>query len=100
MKLNTIQKIVHQILTNHPETRVDDKLLYYRLLQKISPNTLHMAVGSYLVEGRTNVPSIESVGRCRRKVQELHPELRANEQAARYRVEKEMEYREYAHGRG
>lgn len=96
MKLKTIQKNVKDTLEVFPETRASDKLLYYRLLQKVSPDTLSMAVGSYLVDRHVKVPSIESVGRARRKIQELYPHLRPNKVVQEHRAQKEQEYREYA----
>lgn len=98
MKLNNIQKIVHGILNTDIETRASDKLLYYRFLQKVAPATLSMAVGSYLVDRQSNLPSIESISRTRRKVQELYPDLKPDTKVRQIRAVKEEEYKAYAKG--
>ena len=99
MKMLTLQKKVQTILTNVPEARANDKLLYFRLVEEMSPNTLGMAFGSFLLDRHSTVPSFESVSRCRRKVQELYPDLRADKRVTEIRRSKEEEYKEYAHGR-
>lgn len=98
MKLETLQAKIQKILTDNPDTRGNDKLLYFRLAQELSPNTLNMAFGSFLMDRHVNVPSFESVSRARRKIQSKFPELRADKRVTELRAEKEREYREYAHG--
>ena len=44
------------------------------------------------------VPSFDSVSRCRRKVQEKYPQLRASKEVYAHRRELEQEYREFARG--
>lgn len=44
------------------------------------------------------IPSIETVGRCRRKLQHDYPELCGNDTVEGFRTVKEAEFRDYARG--
>lgn len=56
-------------LRQHPETRSSDKLLLWKIVAKDKD--------SITFQDFLNAPPMESVTRCRRKLQEQHPELRA-----------------------
>ena len=99
MKVLSTHDEVFHIMFTYPATRSNDKLLYYKVLEEFHPDTLAMAVGSYLLDRYSNVPSIETVGRCRRKIQEDYPDMRATEKVKHRRQRKEREFKEYAHGR-
>lgn len=99
MKVLSTHDEVFNIMFMYPDTRNNDKLLYYKVLEEYYPDTLAMAVGSYLLDRYTKVPSIETVGRCRRKIQEDYPDMGATEKVKHRRRRKEQEFKEYAHGR-
>ena len=101
MKLKKISDLVHELLINEPACRNSDNILYWRVLQTIgSRNGIDvekMSVPTLLLHMREyGLPSIESVGRARRKIQENNPELCANDTVEAYREVLEEEYREYA----
>lgn len=93
MKLDTMHNIVKKVLEEDKKTRVSDKLLFVRVCETLGINTSR----ARLIELYTNqdIPSWETVSRCRRKVQELHPELK-DENATVSRQEKIEYYVAYA----
>ena len=72
MKLRNLTELVKTIMEQQPETRSSDNLLYIEVLKRItSQNVLNMPVWLFyqnLTEWQ--LPSIETVGRCRRKAQD------------------------------
>ena len=103
MIFKTIKELVQGILLENEEARNSDKVLYMRVLAeyavKDKEDYLKMPTWVFwsTVYG-TKVPSIESVGRCRRKIQEKYPQLRASEEVQASRKALEEEYREFARG--
>lgn len=92
-KLLATKKLVEETLNEIPETRSSDKLLIIEIYKKLGvPPT------SSLVSVLTNpyLPTFESIGRIRRKCQELHPELRPPRINRLMRMEMELNYREFA----
>ena len=101
MKLKKISNLVHEILINEPACRNSDNILYWRVLQVLGTekgiDVSKMSVPTLLFHMREyGLPSIESVGRARRKIQEHNPELSAEATVEAYREVLEDEYREYA----
>lgn len=103
-KLNILQELVEDILRTKPETRDSDNKLYVNVLSayglKYKVDFSHVSImGAYkrdLKFGDFKLPPIESVGRCRRKLQEMYPELRGTDDVEKARSEEEIIYREYA----
>lgn len=100
-KLKTTTDIVKYILQNHPQARNSDNVLYLRVLgvlgkQKgidlnfMSVPTFFMHLNDY------GFPSLETVGRVRRKVVETHPELAGNSTVEAHRILNEEAFRDYA----
>lgn len=101
--LINVQGKVKDILVYYPATRSNDMLLYLKFAETIESEfktrILSRPFGEVIANMEEfNLPSFGSVGRARRKLQELHPELRAVEAVQEYRAELEEEYREYAKG--
>lgn len=100
-ELKTTTAIVKQVLEAVPVTRNCDGLLYLRVLSELSRKRdvdyLGMKV-SYFFSNleQLKVPSIETVGRFRRKVQEECPHLRAVSEVEKFRADREAMFREYA----
>ena len=67
------------ILLNKPKARDCDYVLYAFVLLAYNVNLNTLSTRDFL-KGLHNkeYPSFEGVGRCRRKLQEKHPELRGN----------------------
>lgn len=96
-KLLTIHKRVERILEKCPEARSNDKLLYYKIALEIDKSAITSSFGYVLMNlDKYHLPSFESVGRARRKVQERHPELRANDKVEYFRAKEEKKYEAYA----
>ena len=69
-KLKDLEKKVKFILKNNPSTRGDDDLLYEYLLEEMNVNLSSMTARNFILSYRKlGIPTIETVGRCRRKIQ-------------------------------
>ena len=89
MELKTTTELVKAILTENPETRNSDRLLYVELTKYYSEKFNLDSWG---------LPEIETVGRCRRKLQRDYPELRANDTVEGFRTVRQEEFKKYARG--
>ncbi len=70
-------KIVKEILIDDEYARNDDNYLYAKVLETLAPNMLKKPFWQVLNSISVNdLPSIETVSRCRRKVQEQNETLR------------------------
>ena len=84
MLVNELEKDVKQILKNIPASRASDDLLYVTLIEKrlagLGRSLERISAKDYLLHYRNyNLPTIESVGRCRRKLQEKDETLKPSE---------------------
>ena len=76
-KLKDLEKRVRKILKNNPSTRGDDDLLYKYVLDDLKVDTSEFSVESFLLNYRKmGIPTIETVGRCRRKLQAKNETLK------------------------
>ncbi len=101
MRIKEVSNLVHELLINEPACRNSDNILYWRVLQTMGSrkgiDVEKMSVPTLLFHMKEyGLPSIESVGRARRKIQEHNPELCADDDVEAYREVLEEEYREYA----
>lgn len=98
MKLRNMTELVKTIMEQQPETRSSDNLLYIEVLKRTtSQNVLNMPVWLFyqnLTEWQ--LPSIETVGRCRRKAQQENPHLKAKPEVEDFRYDRETEFIEFA----
>ena len=96
--LNTLTELVKIILEQQPETRSSDNLLYIEVLARYAgQNVLNMPVWAVYENLREwKLPSIETVGRCRRKAQQENPHLKAATEVQGFRCDKESEFRKLA----
>jgi len=65
-----IMKIVETELRTDPRTRDSDKFLIWKILVY---HGVHIDYEEFM-----NLPSMETITRCRRKLQEIYPELSSN----------------------
>lgn len=99
-QLRKLQKIVKEILTDNPKTRGDDDLLYTKVLQKMKINLSDYNAKDFILGYRKlGIPTIETVGRCRRKVQATNEELKPTPQIGLKRKKLENSFYNYALGR-
>lgn len=99
-ELITITDIVRMILKKHPEARNSDNTLYYFVLKNLGKqkgiDIESMSLPHFLLHmNEYKLPSVESVGRCRRKIVETHPELAGNSDAEAGRSLNEEIFRDY-----
>ena len=98
--MNELEKDVKQILKNIPASRASDDLLYVTLIEKrlagLGRSLERISAKDYLLHYRNyNLPTIESVGRCRRKLQEKHKELKPSKSVLLHRKEMQNSYYNY-----
>jgi len=98
-----IAKLVKTVLINSPEAREDDYYLYLCVLRYVCNQEgesdcviNHMSVPFFLLHGYKQYPRFETVGRARRKVQELYPELRSRDEIIALRFGEQMEFEDFA----
>lgn len=96
-KLNTMAIKVEEILKNKVRARDDDNVLYAYFLNSLGVSvrrTSFWEIIRRVVNG--DLPSIESVGRVRRKIQELNPELVGTAEKRKIRYKAIDDYKEFA----
>ena len=79
--MRKLYKIVRKYLTENIQTRGDDDLLYILIIEnEMGVNLSEISARDFILEYRKeNLPTIETVGRCRRKVQEENKALLPDE---------------------
>ena len=100
-ELKTTTDMVRVIMLADPKTRNNDGLLYIRLVDQLGRkhkiDYLHMPMVMFYEQlPSLDVPTIETVGRCRRKLQQEHPELKANAEVTAFRADREKQFKAYA----
>ena len=96
-KLNTIAVKVEDILRSKSKARDDDNVLYAYFLNSLGVSvrkTSFWEITRRVVNG--DLPSMESVGRVRRKVQELNPELVGTAEKRKTRYKAIDDYKAFA----
>ena len=88
-KLKKVKDMVIFELENRPATRDSDRLLIVKIYEdffgiKNEP--------FFDVLMRDDLPNLESIRRCRAKVQEVRPDLKASEKVQDFRFDKEQVY--------
>ena len=93
-KLSVREANVRRILEQHPEARDSDRiltLLYHETYNGVSRYDTYEAV--MFDDG---LPSEESLGRCRRRIQAEDESLRGSKAKEKIRIEDQRAYIEYA----
>lgn len=86
MKLHITMNLVSRLLVQNPSCRNDDFELYREVCVNANPIVEGMNFSSVLKHHtELGIPSFETVTRCRRKIVEKHPELRASDYAVEQR---------------
>ena len=97
MKLKKLEEYVKKQLEENPATRGDDDLLYYYVLQDMGVNLGDYITSFFILHYRSmGLPTIESVGRCRRKLQEHNKYLCAGPEIEIKRRESAERFLAYA----
>lgn len=96
-KLRNTTMVVRQVLVTVPAARNSDNILYLEVVRLINQQVLRLPLAVVLNNMKEyNLPTIETVGRCRRKLQAQFPELRADKAVEEFRSGLETEFREWA----
>lgn len=90
MKMNRIKPLVREILKNDLTTRDDDNVLAVRVWERqgCTPNMIFKNFEKKLYVGKFSCP--ESIGRCRRALQEKHKTLRGKLYEKRHQAEEKF----------
>lgn len=89
--------LVKEILQKVPATRNSDMLLYYHVCLEIDKTVLKLPFWNVLLDLKGHgLPSIETVGRARRKLQRAYPELAGSDKVKGFRAVNEAKFRSYA----
>ena len=100
-RLKELSIRVKSILEANESTRNSDNVLYLHVLRSYGEerglDIDKMSVPLLLLHCRDmGLPSLESTGRARRKIQALYPELRADDDVQAMKEEQEERYRNFA----
>lgn len=93
MNILTIHQMVEKILKEYPGTREDDRELIKTLYGKYYGIDYYQPWGSVIKN--KNLPSFESIRRCRQKIQEKDESLRGSKKSEEARLDMQEEYLEY-----
>ena len=94
MKLNSIKPVVLEVMEKNEKARDDDMLLYALVCRKFNADIPNKSFTFALIHHQElGLPNFESVGRCRRKIQNEREDLQSSESAKRAKTEKEKEYK-------
>lgn len=98
MRLRKLEDIIKVILTEDFKAREDDMYLYYVYLMKMGVNMykIHEILANKEARKRIGLSNIESVGRCRRKLQEKNESLKASSAVEQIRKSEEERFKKYA----
>ena len=91
--IKTMHKRVMAVLTDTPVSRSSDKALIAEIYRRY-----YGIYGEpfYTVMHISDLPSFETITRCRRKIQETHEDLRAVEPVENERINRQIDFIEYA----
>lgn len=89
--LTTVSALVQDILVNEPDSRDSDNLLFYLVCKKLladqGEDIETMGFGKLFLSLKGyGLPQFETVGRCRRKLQQEFPELQCSPDVAMCRA--------------
>lgn len=97
-KLYKIEEVVKNVLEQYPETRSDNFKLIYSVYREINFKvvTIENFYQVMWYHKEYGLPSFEGITRARRKIMNMHPELKPIKSVEKARKEEEIVYREYA----
>lgn len=95
--LYTTEEVIQGILEDDRQARNCDDYLYAEVIRVVNPAVLDKPLRVVLNNfNQLDIPSRESVGRIRRKLQSEKPWLMADDKVREYRTDNEELYRKYA----
>lgn len=95
-KIMEVEPLVLDALLTNPKARDDNFVLYNEVLSHYI-NIRSMPIGEVFEKHKElGIPSLETITRCRRKIQERDHSLASSLRAKEAREEEEAEHRDYA----
>ena len=99
--LRKVSDLVLRILQQDADTRDSDDILYCRVLEhygkRMGVDFNRVSTISFFKNARRyKIPSIETVGRCRRKMQEEYTDVRGTDNTVRKRQDRAKDFVDYA----
>ena len=96
MEIQTMEKIVLEILEKSTLARKDDYVLMWLVCEKLKPEIVEKPFADVMYNhNNLGLPNWESVTRCRRKIQHNRPDL-VEKETARRRYNRIEEFKSYA----
>lgn len=96
-KIKKIEPIVKKVLEDNENARNDDFELVLMVYGEINENAMFRPFYKVMREHKAyGLPSMESITRCRRRLQTKYEHLKANKETEKIREKEEEEFREYA----
>ncbi len=93
-KAKNIEPLVKEALINNPKARGDNFILYAEVLRNFA-SIDRLTFAEVCIHHTTlGIPSLETITRCRRKIQEKCPELK-DEEAVKMRALEEVDILDY-----
>jgi hypothetical protein len=101
IEINTTTAVVKEVLKAHEKARNCDDYLYFLVCSIIGQqngfDVENMTMAHFLLYRKEfKLPSYETVGRARRKIQQCHPELAGSDVVEGYRTANEEPFKRYA----
>ena len=79
--IRKVEDLVREVLTDCPDARNSDDLLYINVCRKISPMVCTQPMQTvFLMRKELGIPCFESVRRSGQKLRAAHPELRGTDE--------------------
>ena len=95
-KLYKLEDIVLKVLEEQPDTRQDDFFLVFRVWEKFDERVKTLNCGQvFYNHKKLNLPTFESITRCRRKIFETRKDL-TDDKTTDARLEETITYIDYA----
>ena len=96
MKLNNLEEMVRETLKRDPKARDDDRILTLDVWVNVFKVNPYAPVKD--VMRNKELPSQESLGRVRRKIQQNDESLRGTKHKEKVRLNAQADYMDYARG--
>ena len=97
-KLYKLEDVVLKVLEEQPDTRKDDFFLVFRVWEKFDERVKTLNCGQvFYNHKKLNLPTFESITRCRRKICETRKDL-MDEKTTDARLKETVTYIDYAKG--
>lgn len=93
-KIYHVETLVEEALKKNPATRGDNFILYLEVLKKFISTDLSLEE-VFRNHVALRIPSLETITRCRRKLQEQNPDLKT-ERATKIRKDEEKDFKKYS----